>query len=282
VLVAAVMLGLLAVVALASSGRRVLGGDATERRQAPAAFWDFLFTGLVLAFAAGCVLLVVGMAIGRSARPKQGGVQRQLLGFAVMVGVLVAMVITLRALRDGGVRVPEQPVQEPPAATAGRGDDDAARPTRYEPDFRWEVVAVLAAAGAVAVGTGVVRRRRRAARARVVDDLESTLADVVDDTLEDLRAEPDPRRAVVAAYARMERALSAYGLPRRRAEAPLEFLDRASRELHERHPPARRLLFELTHLFERAKFSPHTVDAEMKDDAIETLTTLRAELGSAT
>jgi len=280
VLVAAVMLGLLAVVALASSGRRVLSGDATERRQAPAAFWDFLFTGLVLAFAAGCVVLVVGMAIGRSARAKKGGAHRQLLGFVVMVGVLVAIVVTLRALREGGVRVPEQP-QEPPTATVGRGNEDAARPTRYEPDFRWEVVAVLAAAGAVAVGTGVVRRRRGAARAGVGTDLEAALADVVDDTLEDLRAEPDPRRAVVAAYARMERALSVYGLPRRRAEAPLEYLDRASRELHERHPPARRLLFELTHLFERAKFSSHAVDAEMKDDAIETLTSLRAELGTA-
>ena len=37
-------------------------------------------------------------------------------------------------------------------------------------------------------------------------------ADVLDETLDDLRAETDPRRAVIAAYARMERALAAFGL----------------------------------------------------------------------
>jgi hypothetical protein len=34
----------------------------------------------------------------------------------------------------------------------------------------------------------------------------------------------------------------------------------------------------LTQLFERAKFSPHDVDSGMKDDAIEALAGLRAEL----
>jgi hypothetical protein len=47
-------------------------------------------------------------------------------------------------------------------------------------------------------------------------------------------------------------------------------------------PAARDLAFELTHLFERAKFSPHEIDVRMKDDAIETLTALRDELVAAT
>ena len=40
------------------------------------------------------------------------------------------------------------------------------------------------------------------------DALLPALADVLDETLDDLRAEADPRRAVIAAYARMERALA--------------------------------------------------------------------------
>jgi hypothetical protein len=37
----------------------------------------------------------------------------------------------------------------------------------------------------------------------------------------------------------------------------------------------------LTSLFARARFSEHTIDAEMKDEAISALTGLRAELETA-
>ena len=57
------------------------------------------------------------------------------------------------------------------------------------------------------------------------------LADVLEETLDDLRAEQDPRRAVIAAYARMERALAAYGLPRNPSEAPDEYLQRIFADL---------------------------------------------------
>jgi hypothetical protein len=37
----------------------------------------------------------------------------------------------------------------------------------------------------------------------------------------------------------------------------------------------------LTELFERAKFSPHAIDAAMKEEAIDALESLRDELRSA-
>ena len=43
-------------------------------------------------------------------------------------------------------------------------------------------------------------------------------------------------------------------------------------------PAAQLLAGELTRLYERAKFSPHAIDADMKADAIEALETLRDEL----
>ena len=67
------------------------------------------------------------------------------------------------------------------------------------------------------------------------------LADVLEETIDDLRAEADPRRAVIAAYARMERALAAAGLPRSPAEAPDEYLRahlRRPRGEPARHRPA--------------------------------------------
>jgi len=128
---------------------------------------------------------------------------------------------------------------------------------------------LLAAAAAVAFASRTTaqpdKERRRGAEAL-------TLA--LDESLADLRAEPDPRRAIIAAYAHMERALAAAGLPRRAAEAPLEFLERALVELDATAASARRL----TDLFRLAKFSDHPVDESAKEDAIAALEAIRDEL----
>jgi Domain of unknown function (DUF4129) len=83
---------------------------------------------------------------------------------------------------------------------------------------------------------------------------------------------------VIAAYSRMERSLASFGLPRRPFEAPVEYLSRVLEELRSGSPAARRL----THLFERAKFSQHRIDAGMKDQAIDAVVTLRDELRAET
>ena len=100
------------------------------------------------------------------------------------------------------------------------------------------------------------------------------LTAVLDETLDDLHDEQDPRKAVIRAYARMERTMAAGGVPRREAEAPLEYLARMLDVIHASAHSARRL----TKLFERARFSPHEIDGRMKEDAIEALSGLRAEL----
>jgi Domain of unknown function (DUF4129) len=96
-------------------------------------------------------------------------------------------------------------------------------------------------------------------------------------TLDDLRAEQDPRRAVIRAYARMERSLAAAGLPRAPAEAPEEYLTRVLEGL----PVSARAAARLTALFAWARFSPHDVRPEMKDEAIETLEHIQLELEAA-
>ena len=63
-------------------------------------------------------------------------------------------------------------------------------------------------------------------------------------------------------------------LPRRRAEAPLEYLERALASLAASAGSIQRL----TDLFEWAKFSHHDPEPGMKDEAIDALLAVRDEL----
>jgi len=122
------------------------------------------------------------------------------------------------------------------------------------------------------------KHRPRLAPLGVRDDEEddaAAIARAIDDALADLAAEPDPRRAVIMAYARMERALREQGVPRRSWETPTEYLDRVLRELGGRAASVDRL----TSLFQHAKFSQHPVDEAMKQGAIAALEQVRAAMG---
>jgi hypothetical protein len=94
------------------------------------------------------------------------------------------------------------------------------------------------------------------------------------DSIDDLRRDPNLRRAIIAAYARMEDALARAGLERSPAEAPYEYLERALVELDASADAARRL----TDLFERAKFSHHEPAETMRTEAIDALVAVRDEL----
>ena len=126
------------------------------------------------------------------------------------------------------------------------------------------IVVGLAGAG---IAAAYVSPRAAGERSAAATPSSPILADVVAETLDDLRAERDPRRAVIAAYARLERALAALRPAAAPAEAPEEYLARILGELE----VGSRRCQRLTALFERAKFSQHEVDAEMKDEAIDTL-----------
>src|SRR5206468_2554894 len=116
------------------------------------------------------------------------------------------------------------------------------------------------------------RRTKRSPRPLRRREREVALA--LDESIDDLRNDPDLRRAIVAAYARMETALARAGLPRHPAEAPFEYVERALVSLDAGSESARRL----TALFEWAKFSHHEPEPEMRDEAIEALLAVRDDL----
>lgn len=143
--------------------------------------------------------------------------------------------------------------------------------------FDWApviVVSTLTAAGLAALVIAFVRRREPTRTRRRPAE---TLALALDESLDDLRSERDPRRAVIAAYARMERALARSGLAREPFEAPREYLHRVLPGVGAGAASIERL----TELFERAKFSVHTIDAAMKEEAIVAFESLRDDLRSA-
>jgi len=132
------------------------------------------------------------------------------------------------------------------------------------------VVAALAAAVVVLVRSSDFGRRRRSSLVRLAGELQLA----VEEGLEELEAEADARRAVIAAYARMQRALARGGLPRAAHETALEYLARALTLLSTSEPSVRRL----TDLFQVARFSEHAIDAQMKAEAVAALKQIRADL----
>jgi hypothetical protein len=140
---------------------------------------------------------------------------------------------------------------------------------------QWWVLAAAAAAALVAFALAVLiwhRRRDRGDDEPLIERRE--LRTAVETSLEDLGHTADPRRAVIRAYATMERVLAKHGLARRQSEAPFEYLSRWTAALGVGHATAG----TLTTLYEWAKFSPHTVDEEMRRQATEALLALRREL----
>jgi hypothetical protein len=192
------------------------------------------------------------------------------------VVLLVPVLVGLLLIATGTVGLHRRPLVH--GAGAGAGRAARALPRTYSYDFStWGLAAilvVLVAGGAVLL---VARPRlRRADRVVQVvgEDLAPALIAAVDVSLADLEAERDPRRAVIAAYHRMEMTLSRAGLPRRAAEAPREYLTRAVGTLELSQAP----LQALTGLFEQARFSLRQIDSGLRDQAIAALTEVRREL----
>jgi hypothetical protein len=162
------------------------------------------------------------------------------------------------------------------AVQAGHGHRAA-----VEPHFEYTVLWIALAGLAVGGGWFYYVWRTRKKRTAVPLELEQTVADdfaaSIGDAIDDLESEPDARRAVIAAYARMENVLARNGLKRRPSETPVEYLRRILLGLTSRGDSVSRL----TSLFEQAKFSRHPIDSAMKQDAIGALREIRDDLQGA-
>jgi hypothetical protein len=100
------------------------------------------------------------------------------------------------------------------------------------------------------------------------------LTAAVEESLDDLRREPDARTAILRIYGNFERALAAASLPRRPWQTPIEFMRTALAKL----PLPAQAIARLTALFELARFSGHAITATQRDTAWQSLIEIRDTL----
>ena len=245
-------------------------GSGRGRPSYPADLIDSLLLLLFLAMVATAVLAAVSLWPGRNlarARRRAGGSWNLILPMAA--------VLLLWLFRDllglGGDDRDQVPTTTIPAVTTLEAPGGPAPESGVVP----LIVAGVALAAMIAIVVAQLAADRR--RRRPPKTPAERLVELLDDTLEDLEREPDPRRAVIGAWARMEAGLAAAGLPRHPSEAPFEYAARVLESALARPDSVHRL----TGLFERAKFSHHTIGQADRDQAIAALRAVRQELAEA-
>ena len=278
---------LLIVLAVAASRPPTIavGGGAANEGPLVALFHAAEVVGLALE-AAILVLLVVLLWPQR--RPKDAEEEPKpearpvpwwlrLILFLMPLAAFGALLWTVLHLRPGAT-----PAGEPPLASlAPMSPGDAPLSGGALGLAGWEVLFALLLAAVVVAA--VLRQLFWQPRRGFVDDAPrpgpetAALAAAVAASLGDARQETDPRRAVIAAYATMERVLAERDLPRRESEATLEYMERLFGAL----PTGREAVATLTRLFEVARFSQHEVPPAAKRQAIDALVRLRDALGGA-
>ncbi|HEX9352174.1 MAG TPA: DUF4129 domain-containing protein [Gaiellaceae bacterium] len=271
-----ILLGLVGLVAIAAAGRAPTGGESRPSGHAPTLLVDYIST-IALLFVPVGVILIIWAAFARRQR-QQAGIAKRGRGRTLVTVVLVVLVLggaaVLRSQFPSTFHKLSAVNSGAPGQTTtkkGASSKQAATPQAH---FRWLPLVILGSlVVAFAGAAGYVAYRRRYG---ILPEgpTAAEVSAVLTETLDDLYREPDPRKAVIAAYAKMERSLAVRGMPREPSEAPLEYLERILDYVQASSHSVRRL----TKLFGRARFSPHEIDGRMKDDAIEALTGLRAEL----
>jgi hypothetical protein len=271
------VLTLLGVVTLAASGGHPTGHGRTSDREVPASIQDALITLLAIAY----VLMIAGMIYwfihyrGEWEPRKRSRWIRDFVVFLLLLAVVVP--IGYRALSDQSLKERARKAQQQQQALR-----EAQRHRRFErpkpipartADFNWWIAGGVG--GLLLLGgVWLFVRRRPLPQPPTGASVAEALSEIATASIDNLRREGDPRKAVIAAYANMERVLAQHGLPRRRAETPFEYVARVLRQLEVSEDSVHRL----TELFEYAKFSTHEIDDAMKEQAIAAFAALRDEL----
>jgi cbb3-type cytochrome oxidase subunit 3 len=279
----AALTALLAFVAIASRAHRPGGGTGGGDAHAPTLIGDYLATIALIIMPIGAVIVVWGLANRRRQQRLSGKTdwRRTLIAVAFISALLSVAVFTAEKRQERRQERGNAGATAIAGPLGPTGLRQRLKPRAETPPHRaqWSWLPVLVLGSlllGIVVTTGIAVAHGRRNRAALDEEaqLARALDDVLSDSLDDLRAERDPRKAVIRAYARMEKTFGAYGVPREEHETPLEYVARVLDSLRVSSFAVRRLV----QLFERAKFSPHTIEASMKDDAIEALAGLRAEL----
>ncbi|OBA62432.1 hypothetical protein A5647_07595 [Mycobacterium sp. 1100029.7] len=280
--------------------------DHAAHREAGSARAAMLFVVIVLSAAVAlmAVAVIARLRDPRAVAPKMGNLSEMLgtgvgrpswrvllIGFAVIIGwLLIAMLLSRLALPHG-----VGPAQSAPDAGAAP-QQGAAPPPPHRPPQQdsGDMLGILLAATVpmlliLVTGTILMSRRKvRAAAPHPLADDDSEIRPPVEHSESLARAAElglaemadrsrEPREAIIACYAAMERELANVpGAAPQDFDTPTEVLARAV-ELHALHSDN---AAQLVNLFEEARFSPHVMNQRHRDEAVRVLELVLAELRS--
>jgi hypothetical protein len=284
VAVALGLVGLFALVAIGARAGHPIGHARLHQREVPARVGNDLLTLMLIVWglAVGVFIAAVYVVSREEWEQPKSKWLRNFVVTLVAIGFL--SFVGYEIVHKGHLGRRGQTETGATATVGTAGGRLPKLPTAQQPArFDWEFAVALAGIAVLVAAYFVVRSRRYEepeddVELRQADELEEVLARVVRETIDDLRGEADPRRAVIAAYARMEAILRRHGYGRRPAEAPYEYLERVLLQLNVAPDAVR----ELTDLFEYAKFSQHRVGREMRDRALAAFVSIRDDLKAAT
>ena len=263
---------LLAVVAIAARGRP-LGTRAGSGGALPFSFWDYTYTTVVILIVPLFLAGLIAAAFIRRQSGKRRNYWHSLLQALVIYFSIVALELLLFRHLPLPHLHPQHRAQEPGSGVgAGQNQGHHHALASRSLHFRWDELLVVL--GLLLIGVMVAVRLSRRSQRTPPEVAPEVLAEALDESLDDLRNDPDLRRAIIAAYARMEAALAASGVPRHPAEAPFEYVERVLLSLAASEDAVSRL----TDLFEWARFSHHEPEPAMRDEAIDALIAVRDEL----
>jgi hypothetical protein len=234
---------------------------------------------------------VSDMIGGRKGRPSW---RVLLIGLAVIVAwLLIAMLLAHMVMpHEVSPAPPSQPLRP---ATVPPAHDTVPPPKRNRQNDPGDMIGILLACAAplllIIVAAAVINARRRfrgpTRASKADDDVESDAAPKHSEVLvraaevglaEIADLSREPRQAIIACYAAMERELANVpGAAPQDFDTPTEVLARAV----ERHALHADNAVQLVNLFEEARFSPHVMNEGHREVAVRVLRLVLAELGAA-
>jgi hypothetical protein len=213
-----------------------------------------------------------------------------LLALAALAAPRSALRVTpVQPAADDLPRLPEfqSEVVQPTSAPSSTAPEPATNPASL-PDWLVAAATGLLAVAAIAViallvlallrtgmRRGVASRAVSGGGAQVPSDATAATMAAVDAGLAELSdQDADPRRAVIGCWVRLEQAAAAAGTERRIGDTSTDLVGR----LLAAHQVSGDVLATLARLYREARYGTHTVDEQMRADALAALRRLRGEL----
>ncbi len=220
----------------------------------------------------GLVLLVAGLILRRKGEDGRPERKRRSIWWVLMLPFFVfGLAKFIALLRSRGViaHLGLRPGGGAGALRAG---------SHHPPGSSWPVFALFAVVAMAAFALTWYHRRSRSpvpVFATPAPEPAAPLADALAAGEEALRADVDPRTAIIGCYAAMERSLAEAGSPAAAADTPAEVLARATAGGLVQSSWAG----TLTGLFRRARYSRHPMTEADRATALGALAQVRADLG---